>query len=215
LELNVPGNTGHGSRFIEKTAAEKLQRLINKFLGFREEQKKILHSNCSCMKLGDITSVNLTMIKGGIAQNIVPSEFNVTFDIRVAPPTDIKEFEEKIKSWIAEAEGQDGDSGKITYNFLAKKGGYALTSRDETVNPYWGVFKKSCNEMNLKLAEEIFPGGTDSRFLREIGIPAFGFSPISNTPILLHDHNEFLNAKVFLNGVDIMHKIVLDLANMD
>jgi aminoacylase len=49
----------------------------------------------------------------------------------------------------------------------------------------------------------------------KIGIPAFGFSPINNTPILLHDHNEFLNAKVFLKGIDIMHKLVLDLANMD
>jgi hypothetical protein len=29
-----------------------------------------------------------------------------------------------------------------------------------------------------------------------VGIPAFGFSPINRTPILLHDHNEFLSAKV-------------------
>ena len=52
-----------------------------------------------------------------MARNIVPPEFNVTFDIRVAPPTNIQEFEEQINSWIAEAEGDDGDSGKITYEF--------------------------------------------------------------------------------------------------
>lgn len=40
LYITCAGNTGHGSRFIEKTAAEKMQRLINKFLGFREQQKK-------------------------------------------------------------------------------------------------------------------------------------------------------------------------------
>ncbi|RNA41112.1 aminoacylase-1, partial [Brachionus plicatilis] len=39
LYLTVSGNTGHGSRFIEKTAAEKLQRLLNKFLEYREQQK--------------------------------------------------------------------------------------------------------------------------------------------------------------------------------
>ena len=53
-----------------------------------------------------------------LARNIVPPEFNVAFDIRVAPPTDIKEFETQIESWIAEAEGDDGDSGKITYEFI-------------------------------------------------------------------------------------------------
>ena len=35
-----------------------------------------------------------------------------------------------------------------------------------------------------------------------------------NTPILLHDHNEFLNERVFLEGIDIMYKVVLDLANV-
>lgn len=46
------------------------------------------------------------------------------------------------------------------------------------------------------------------------GIPGFGFTPFNNTPVLLHDHNEFLNDKVFLKGLDIMYKVVLDLANM-
>ena len=29
----------------------------------------------------------------------------------------------------------------------------------------------------------------------------FRFSPMVNTPILLHDHNEFVNQATFLNGV--------------
>lgn len=37
---------------------------------------------------------------------------------------------------------------------------------------------------------EIFPASTDARYFRKAGVPAFGFSPISNTPSLLHDHNE-------------------------
>ena len=36
-------------------------------------------------------------------------------------------------------------------------------------------------------------GAYYSRFLRELGIPAIGFSPMPNTPTLLHDHNEYLN----------------------
>lgn len=83
---------------------------------------------------------------------------------------------------------------------------------------------------------EIFPAGTDSRFLREvnvpiilknvmafrkvylvcnrqIGLPALGFSPINLTPILLHDHNEFLEESVFLRGVEIYEAIIPSLAN--
>ena len=70
-----------------------------------------------------------------------------------------------------------------------------------------------CRKLNT--SKEIFPAATDSRFLREKGIPAFGFTPLNNTPILLHDHNEFINDKVFLRGIDILYKIVLDLANME
>ncbi len=61
--------------------------------------------------------MNLTQLSGGMARNVVPAELSVTFDIRVAPPTDLKEFEQQIMTWIAEAEGDDADSGRITYRF--------------------------------------------------------------------------------------------------
>jgi hypothetical protein len=35
-----------------------------------------------------------------------------------------------------------------------------------------------------------------------------------NTPVLLHDHNEFLNEKVFLRGVEIYTKLIERLANV-
>ncbi len=58
------------------------------------------------------------------------------------------------------------------------------------------AFKRGTDKHNLKISPRIFPAGTDSRYIREVGIPALGFSPMNNTPILLHDHNEFLNEKV-------------------
>jgi len=42
----------------------------------------------------------------------------------------------------------------------------------------------------------------------QLGIEAIGFSPIINTPILLHDHNEFLNERTFLRGVQLYTKIL-------
>lgn len=40
-----------------------------------------------CFTLGDVTTVNMTMVKGGVAYNVVPAEMDVSFDLRI-PPTD-------------------------------------------------------------------------------------------------------------------------------
>lgn len=66
----------------------------------------------------------------------------------------------------------------------------AITAADRS-NSWWILFEEAVKEANGKLSKpEIFPASTDARFFRELGIPAFGFSPMANTPILLHDHNE-------------------------
>jgi len=40
INVTSRGPAGHGSRFIENTAMEKLIRVVNKCFEFREEQKK-------------------------------------------------------------------------------------------------------------------------------------------------------------------------------
>ena len=54
----------------------------------------------------------------------------------------------------------------------------------------------------------------DSTFLREVGIPALGFSPMNHTPVLLHDHNEFISETVFLKGIDIYTHIITVMGNV-
>ena len=41
-----------------------------------------------------------------------------------------------------------------------------------------------------------------------------GFSPLHRTPVLLHDHNEFLNEEVFLKGIEIFVDIIENVANV-
>ena len=103
--FGILGNPGHGSRFIENTAAEKVQFLTNKLLGYREEQKKIFNSSPD-MTLGDVTTVNLTYMSGGVQMNVVPNEFTIGFDIRITPTTKLEKFEGMIRKWIGEAGGK-------------------------------------------------------------------------------------------------------------
>lgn len=55
---------------------------------------------------------------------------------------------------------------------------------------------------------------TDTPLLLQLNIPALGFSPMRNTPILLHSHNERLNEKIYLEGIEIYAKVIHDIANV-
>lgn len=68
---------------------------------------------------------------------------------------------------------------------------------------------------NLELVPLICPGITDGRFVRSKGIPVIGFSPMNNTPMLLHNNDEYLDQHIFLKGIDIFEKIIKDLASLE
>lgn len=206
LKVTCTGNPGHGSRFIKGTAAEKAQKIINKFMAFREQQKKLLESDDN-LALGDVISVNLTQIHGGVQVNVVPSEYVLHFDIRVPPNVDFKKLEDQFAEWLNSA----GTGVSFEYSQHSKVS--AITAVDET-NPFWMAFASTFSELGLKYKRSFFLGATDSRFLRMIDIPAINFSPMINTPILLHDHNEFLNDAVFVNGINVYTKIIAAIANV-
>lgn len=86
-------------------------------------------------------------------------------------------------------------------------------SSTDPTNIWWNAISKSFEAQNIKFKTEIFSAATDSRFIRQIGIPAYGISPMKNTPILLHDHNEYLNERVFLEGVSFYVDLIPRIAN--
>jgi len=206
IKVTCPGSPGHGSMFLENTAGEKAQYMINKLLAYRAQEKAKLQADPS-KTLGDVTTVNLTIINGGVQTNVVPDKFELTFDIRITPTTDIVQFEKGIRQWMEEA-----GSG-LQLEFIQKFTDQTLTSTAED-DPWYSALTRAFNKHQLKVKPQIFPAGTDSRYLREVGIPAIGFSPMNNTPILLHDHDEFLNETVFLRGIDIFEDIIANIADV-
>jgi len=206
VEVTCSGNPGHGSMFIENNAAEKLRRVLNTAIQFRDSEEARLKADSS-LALGDVTTVNLTMLEGGVQPNVVPSEFKATIDIRVPPTVNMVKFEETIRQWCTDA-GSD-----VTYRFKSKATFQGTTSLSAE-NKWWTTFKETVDKLNLKTKVTIFPGATDSRYIRQAGFPAIGFSPMNNTPVLLHDHNEFLNKDIFLRGIDIYCDIISNLADL-
>ncbi|KAK8731742.1 hypothetical protein OTU49_007451, partial [Cherax quadricarinatus] len=213
IKVKCPGQPGHGSQFLTNTAGEKLYKVIDSFLSYRDEQEHLLKENKN-LCLGDVNTVNLTMLEGGVQYNVVPAELNVGFDIRVSPTQDLTKFEEKITS-LCKSAGED-----VTYEFVVNKlpqaseGQNQVTCVEDGKNPWWDAFSQACKHQGVNLEKQILCGGTDIRYLRQVNIPALGFSPINRTPILLHDNNEFLNEKIFLRGIEIYKTIISALANM-
>ncbi|XP_028339784.1 aminoacylase-1 isoform X2 [Physeter macrocephalus] len=206
VQVTSTGKPGHGSRFIEDTAAEKLHKVVSSILAFREKERQRLQSDPQ-LKQGAVTSVNLTKLEGGVAYNVVPATMSASFDFRLAPDVDLKAFEEQLQGWC-QAAGEG-----VTFEFAQKWTEPRVTSTDDS-DPWWAAFSGVCKDMNLTLEPEIFPAATDSRYLRAVGVPALGFSPMNHTPVLLHDHDERLHEAVFLHGIDIYTRLLPALASV-
>jgi len=133
--VSAKGPTGHGSRFINPAATAKLVAVAQRALAYRAEQERALgygygtaggggsgnggsdgDGACGCAKhaqakkLGDVTTVNLTMLKAGVsadggktwALNVSPTEAEGGFDIRVSPSVSPAEMKALIDEWCAE-----------------------------------------------------------------------------------------------------------------
>lgn len=223
LLIRAEGPTGHGSRFIKDTAVQKLMGVVNKALEYRKEQEEALgwdaHSGCShskAKKLGDVTTLNVTMLKGGVscdggktyALNVIPTEAEAGFDVRICPSLATTAFKDKLDEWCA----GEGLSWKFA-PWTSPLHEHYLTDTNRATNPFWGVFEDACETLGERVEREIFPAGTDSRFLRAMGIQAIGFSPMARTPTLLHEHNEALAVSTFLRGIEVYEKVISKLAD--
>jgi aminoacylase len=207
LIIHCPGKPGHGSLLLDNTAGEKVAYLLNKFYNFRKQEQQKLKDN-SNLTLADVTTVNLTQMSGGVQTNVIPPEFIITFDCRITPQHDIKKWQETIDQWCKEA----GPGVWIEYE---QKEDQVTPTKLDNSNPYWLAFKDATDKLGLKVKPVTCPGGTDARFVRMVGIPAIGFSPINNTPLLLHNHDEYLGVDTFLKGIKIYCKILVSIGNVE
>lgn len=234
IRIIADGNTGHGSRFIEGTAVEQVLGVTQRALAFRQNQKDILHgvnshSGCSHgvakkKALGDVTSLNITMLKAGVqvngenVMNVVPAHAEAGFDIRISPHMDPSEMKNTLDLWCEEVTASTTNlpaGGGVKWEYIVAEPlkEHFTTSTDPAVNPWWKLFEDTLkNKCDIKINPSVFPAATDSRFLRSMGIKAFGFSPIRNSPILLHEHNEYLDESVYLEGCDVYVTLIKTLA---
>ena len=60
--VHCPGTPGHGALLLPDTAGEKVRIIIERFMDFRDQEKKKLDLDPS-LTIGSVTTVNLTQLK--------------------------------------------------------------------------------------------------------------------------------------------------------
>ena len=90
-----------------------------------------------------------------------------------------------------------GADGGVSWDYNAETPllTHNTTSTDAASNPWWETFTNALKELDIETRPEVFPAATDSRFLRALGVKAFGFSPMRNTRIMLHENDEYLEER--------------------
>ncbi|XP_013137376.1 PREDICTED: aminoacylase-1-like [Papilio polytes] len=206
VKITCRGVTGHGAMLQknEVTAGEKINYIINKLMEFREKERQKFVNGAL---LGDVTTINLTKLEGGVQINVLPEQLSAYFDIRISPFEDHDAFENMILNWCKEA----GEN--VTLEYFEKNPEEKTTKLDKDAY-FWNALLKAVRDMGLDINSVICPGTTDARFIRRQGIPAIGFSPILNTPQLIHAHNERVHVDDFKHGIIVMEKVIVALANV-
>lgn len=88
----------------------------------------------------DVTSMNLTIMRGGVQSNVIPPQLTLAYDVRLSVNVDHTQFEQMLNKWCEEA------GGDISIEYEVKEPYIQPTAIDNT-NPYWTNVKAACDEM--------------------------------------------------------------------
>jgi acetylornithine deacetylase/succinyl-diaminopimelate desuccinylase-like protein len=114
-------------------------------------------------------TISPTTLSGSLKVNVIPSIAEAGLDCRLLPGTDADQFLRRIRNLLAD------DRISIEFLQIPDTGPVSPTSGEA-----WDAIRKVIAQdfPDTIAVPWMTTGGTDSRFLREKGVPAYGFVPI-------------------------------------
>ncbi len=241
MRLKFKGRPGHGSMPHEDNCIAKMAKAINiissysspikvndvveKFVEGFGIDKKIFDQNLSNQILKSIEDkkmaywINAMMrntfspniVEGGKKTNVIPSECYLEVDSRVLPGYEPEYALEELRKLLK-------DIVEFEVEIIQK----SIPSQSPLESPLYELLEKTIKDWNSKA--ELIPfmqvGGTDSRFFREKGIPAYGFGPfLIDGPYgehlaMVHGHNEKISTDNLLFMIKTLWNIVTNFSTM-
>lgn len=150
-------------------------------------------------------TVTLTMLKGGDKVNVIPTESTVQFDSRILPNENHDAFLRRMQR-VAGTEVEVISTAK----------GESIPSAFNT--PYFAAISKVVRRIkgNIPVLPFVTTGATDLRYFRRLGIPAYGFFPmtLSNEELFrMHGVNERISVANMAEALEGTTDIVRALAS--
>ena len=150
-----------------------------------------------------INTLNVTMINAGIKANVIPAKSEAVVDCRLLPGQTKAGWMQQVRDYI--------DDERVTVELYSPDQGEPVavawdTELFRTIN---AVVKEAMEEAIVVPGMTV--GGTDNRFLRAKGIPAYGFIPCllsTEERRGFHGNDEFLTIENLNMGCELMYEIV-------
>ena len=235
LRLRADGATGHGSLPAADNSAVRLMRALLRLADWerglqfgpgsgelierlasagllpstddREGLERALRSDPGAHAMF-IHTLNVTILESGIKANVIPARSEAVIDCRLLPG-------ETLEGWIAQVRERIDDP---SIEVAPELDDFVAPESTETDTELFAAIRDVVSEAVEDAI--VVPGvatlATDNRWLREIGVPAYGFIPCmlsAEERAGFHAHNEFLSVENLNMGCELMYEIVRRVAS--
>ena len=148
-----------------------------------------------------------TVVRGGMKENIIPSECEAIFDCRILPGQNTEEAMNEIKGLL-----KDADPKKLSFSIIQASEPSESTMNTQLYKQIVDIVKEF--EPNCLAAPILLTGGTDSRFFRKMGSVCYGFQPmLADMPYgeilkTVHGIDERISMKNLVFGTSVLYNVV-------
>ena len=152
------------------------------------------------------TTCVATMVQGGTRENALPAEARANINCRILPG----ETPDDVRRWITNVIMDPQVDIRMTKDYGVAEAspveGEAMAAILSVVGKMWP---------GTPVVPSVSAAATDSRHLRAAGIPSYGIDPVPVTEadaLRAHGADERIPAASLRQGVEFMHRLVLELA---
>ncbi len=239
LKMTAHGEAGHGSTPTPGRAPDRLLRALSRlrgrvveprihpalydlsarvgddaggFTGFVLERPALLRTFAlgTFMSFPEsratlIDTISVTGFEGRRAPNVIPSEVSAVLDCRLLPGTRPVDFYAKLRDIV--------DDPLVTFDAIQ----ITLPTESPYDDPFFDALVRESVDGRAQIVAgpAVSPGTTDSRFLRPMGVRAYGLVPFEVTKEELkgiHGNDERVSVENVRRGLRVVYRAVVDVA---
>ncbi len=153
------------------------------------------------------TTISPTMIRAGVKENVIPDSCEFVLDCRLVPGYTQEHVRETLLE-LADRYKNDIEIETIQFHGV---------SESPIDDPFYRLIERTVKEElpGVETIPVMLTGATDSRFVRELGVRAYGFCPLStgmslaDREKLIHNDNERVDIESLELGVRVLSTIAL------